>query len=166
MKQIDKLMAKVWDDLRDAADKKNSAALPPLNGRMAELGKMKSDLQAIIRRLNEMGNYSRTEDGQGTTGLRRIRIRVTQGMINQNLLTLTEALNRGIVRTGETFNVETLPTHRKFTTTLKRVGNKFQERGWIGEFYKAANIQAEDIIELVETSPGSWQLKPVDTISL
>lgn len=41
MKQIDGLMAKAWDDLKEAADKKDAASLNPLNGRMAELGKMK-----------------------------------------------------------------------------------------------------------------------------
>jgi hypothetical protein len=160
MTKIDGLMAKAWDDLKEAADKKNTAALSPLNGRMAELGKMKKDLQAIITRLNEMSE-SKTTAGNGP-GLRKIRIKVTQGMINQNLMTLTEALKNGIVRTRETFDIETLPNHKKFHTILERVGNKLQARGSIAAFYRAANVQAGGIVELVEVAPGSWQLKPAE----
>jgi hypothetical protein len=162
MKTIDELMAKAWDELREAAHKKDSSALNPLNGRMAELNKMKRDLQAIIQRLEEMSTPNRAGATGGSGGLRKIRIRVTQGMINQNLLTLTEALRRGIVRTGEMFMIETFPNHRKFKTVLQRVGNKLQERGLIASFYRAANTQADGIVELVEIAPGSWYLKPAE----
>jgi hypothetical protein len=83
-------------------------------------------------------------------------------MINQNLMTLTEPLKNNIVRPRETFQIETLPNHQKFTTILERVGNKLQARGVIADFYRAANVQAGSIVELVEVTPGSWQLKPAE----
>jgi hypothetical protein len=159
MKQIEGLMAKVWDDLKEAADKKDSAALAPLNGRMAELAKMKKDLQGIITRVQEMGDIKKVAFSAPGPGLRKIRIKLTQGMINQNLLTLTQARRNGIVQLGETFRIEALPNHRNFVTTLERVGNKLRERGFIAEFYRAAGMQAGDIVEMIEVSPGSWQLK-------
>jgi hypothetical protein len=159
MKTIDGLIAKTWDDLKEAAHEKNSAALNSLNGRMAELGKMKKDLQTIIARLQEMSATSKPGHGRTESGLRKIRIRVTQGMINQNLLTLTEALKSGIVRTKETFTITTLPNQRRFETFLERVGNKLRARGAIGRFYEAADIQDGDIVELIETESGKWQLR-------
>jgi hypothetical protein len=158
MKQIDDLMAKAWDDLKEAADKKDSASLNPLNGRMAELGKMKKDLQAIITRIQEMVALPSIGTAKTSSGLRKIRIKITQGMINQNLLTLTEAKRNNIVRRGENFTVETLPNQKKFTTFLERVGNKFQERGAIARFYRSANVHAGDIVEMTELTPGVWQL--------
>ena len=79
-------------------------------------------------------------------------------MINQNLLTLTEALRNNVVRTRENFTIETLPNQKKFSTYLERVGNKLQERGAIARFYKSANVQAGDVVELTELTPGVWQL--------
>ena len=158
MKQIDGLMAKAWDDLKEAADKKDSASLNPLNGRMAELGKMKKDLQVIITRIQEMSALPPIGLAKSSSGLRKIRIKVTQGMINQNLLTLTEAKRNGIVRTRENFTIETLPNHKKFTSFLERVGNKLQERGAIAHFYRSADVHAGDVVELTELTPGVWQL--------
>lgn len=80
-------------------------------------------------------------------------------MVNQNLLTLTEALRNHVVRTGEQFTIETFPNNKTFTTHLERVGNKLQARGRIADFYRAANVQAGDIVELIELASGSWQLK-------
>jgi hypothetical protein len=161
MRQIDCLMAKAWDDLEKAAKTKDSASLNPLNGRMAELGKMKKDLLGIITRIQEMSTPSQNGPGKTASGLRKIRIKVTQGMINQNLLTLTEALRNGIVRTQESFSIETFPNQRKFTTFLERVGNKLQERSSIGAFYRDAGVQAGDIVEMTEVTSGNWHLKAV-----
>ena len=51
-----------------------------------------------------------------------------QGMINQNLLTLTEHINRGTIRVGETMDIETVPGGERFTTKVLPTGNKLQER--------------------------------------
>ena len=58
-----------------------------------------------------------------------MQVKVSQGMINQNLLTLTEYVNRGVVRIGEEFTVESDPPGEFFKTDIVRHGNKLRERG-------------------------------------
>ena len=95
-----------------------------------------------------------------------IEIQVTQGMINQNLLTLTEYVNRGIVRVGEEFTVESEPSGELFKTELTDNGNKFRERGAIARFYREAHIRAGDSIALTEISPRRWKLRKAGTVAL
>jgi hypothetical protein len=94
---------------------------------------------------------------KSTTGLRTIMITVSQGMINQNLLTLSSAKAEGIVEIGEKFKV-LLPDGTKFETDLCEPGNKLRERGLIRRFYRAAEVEDGDQVVLIETSPGSWKL--------
>lgn len=160
--KIDALIAKAWEELRNAANSKDSSALNSLNGRMAELNKMKKDLQLISVRVYEMDDSGKTVQIKNPTRLRKISIRVTQGMLNQNLLTLTDACRQGIVHRGETFQIETLPNNGKINTTLLRAGNRLKQRGKIAAFYQAANVKPGDNVEMTEISPGSWQLKAAD----
>lgn len=89
--------------------------------------------------------------------LRKIRTSVTQGEINQNLLTLTDARKRGLIRTGEQFRIR-LADGRQFETELVYPGSKLRERGRIGEFYRQYKIKPGDHILLEETEPGVWTL--------
>lgn len=91
--------------------------------------------------------------------LRELPIEVTQGMINQNLLTLTNHVKRGRIRTGEDLTIETDPSGERFTTELLTNGNKLQERGAIGRFYREAHVQAGDFVVLTEIAPKKWALK-------
>jgi len=59
---------------------------------------------------------------------REIAVAVTEGMINQNLLTLTEAVRRRTIAVGDKLTVET-PSGDQFETTVLEAGNKLQERG-------------------------------------
>ena len=54
-----------------------------------------------------------TQNGQQ---LRKLPVEVTQGMIKQNLLTLTEHVKRGRIRVGEDLIVETQPSGERFRT--------------------------------------------------
>jgi hypothetical protein len=107
---------------------------------------------------------SHTYDSPRREGNRTIEIQVTQGMINQNLLTLTDHVHRGIVRIGEEFTVESEPSGEVFKTELLENGNKFRERGAIARFYEAAHVHAGDCITLAETSPRRWKLRKVGSI--
>ena len=88
---------------------------------------------------------------------RKIRTPVTQGEINQNLLTLTDARKRGLIRIGEPLKIR-LPDGQQFETELVHPGNKLRERGRIGEFYRQNKIKPGDHILLEETEPGVWTL--------
>lgn len=88
---------------------------------------------------------------------RRIRTSITQGEINQNLLTLTDARKRGLIRMGEQFRIR-LPDGQEFETELVQPGNKLRERGRIREFYEQQRIKPGDHVILEEVSPGTWTL--------
>ena len=88
---------------------------------------------------------------------RKIRTPVTQGEINQNLLTLTDARRRGLIRIGEPFKIR-LPDGQLFETELVHPGNKLRERGRIGEFYRQHKIKPGDNVLLEEIEPGLWTL--------
>ncbi|HQY04509.1 MAG: hypothetical protein KA257_10925 [Opitutaceae bacterium] len=96
-------------------------------------------------------------DGPVTKRLRRIRTQITQGEINQNLLTLTSARKRGHIRLGETFKIK-LPDGQDFETELVQPGNKLRERGLIGGFYRQQVIKTGDYVLMEETEPGVWTL--------
>jgi hypothetical protein len=118
-------------------------------------------LLEIERRLvdvleNTLG-FESDKFGVSPAGLRELTIEVSQGMINQHLLTLTHAKRLGKVKLGEEFNI-TLPDGTNFTTDLCDPGNKLRERGLIRQFYEKAGIKDGDKALLSETSPGAWQL--------
>lgn len=89
--------------------------------------------------------------------LRRIRSEITQGEINQNLLTLTSARKRGHIRIGEHFKIR-MPDGQEFETELVHPGNRLRERGWIREFYRQQGIKPGDFVVLEEIEPGIWKL--------
>ena len=89
--------------------------------------------------------------------LRRIHTSITQGEINQNLLTLTNARKRGLIRLGERFRIR-LPDGQDFETELVQPGNKLRERGRIREFYLNQGIKPGDYVVLEETEPGAWTI--------
>ena len=90
---------------------------------------------------------------------KKLKIRVSQGMINQNLLTLTQYVKRGVVKSGTEFNIESMPSGEVFKTKLLSHSNKLQERGAISRFYKDASVRAGDDVILSENRPGKWVLR-------
>lgn len=89
--------------------------------------------------------------------LRRISVDITEGMLNQSLLTLTKAKKMGIVRVDERFVIQP-PEGAPFETKLLRVGNRIKERGRIGAFYEDEKIEDLDRVILEETKPKHWKL--------
>ena len=158
-------MTKTMGKVADAAKNQDLNALEALTRRASELKQMKEQVLAIQHRLqgfvaNEHvpGVYLDSKTPYG----REIRIEITQGMINQNLLTLTEAINRGTVSIGEALVIEAEPSERKFKTVVMGNGNKLQERGEIRKFYQDAKVAPGDMVLLRETSPGQWKLRKLD----
>ena len=97
-----------------------------------------------------------TQNGQK---LRELPVEVSQGMINQNLLTLTDHVKRGRIRVGEEMLIEALPSGERFRTDLVVNGNKLRERGAIGRFYREAGVHDGEFVVLTETAPQRWTLR-------
>lgn len=93
-----------------------------------------------------------------TSGLRTLAIEVSQGMLNQHLLTLTDAKRSGLVKGGEKFKIQ-LPDGTIFSTELCDPGNKLRERGLIRKFYADSNVTEGDTVVMEEKSRGSWLLR-------
>ncbi|MGH7975435.1 MAG: hypothetical protein ACREDS_01905 [Limisphaerales bacterium] len=154
---MDQTMSKITK----AAASQNLTELETLTNRASELKRMKEQIAAIQHRLigfagnNEIKIQS---NGHSNLAQRELLIEVSQGMINQNLLTLTEPLKRGQVRIGEELIIEALPSGERFKTVVMTNGNKLQERGAIGKFYREAGVHAGDFVLLREISRGNWQL--------
>lgn len=113
--------------------------------------------QAAIEVVESTLSADPDEVAVGEGGLRKLTITVTEGMINQNLLTLTEARNRGMVSLGEKFTIK-LPDGSEFTTDLCEPGNRLRERGAIRRFYQDNKVGDGDRVTLSEVSPSHWTL--------
>ena len=96
---------------------------------------------------------------QNREKLRELPVEVTQGMINQNLLTLTDHVRWGRIRAGEDLIIEAQPSGARFRTDLVENGNKLRERGKIGQFYREAGVHAGEFVVLTETAPQRWTLR-------
>ena len=158
---IKNLMDQTMTKITEAASSQNLAELEALTKRASELKHMKEQIAAIQHRLvslTDKGDAKFRPSNDSALTRRELLIEVSQGMINQNLLTLTEPLKRGQIRVGEELIVETLPSGERFKTAVMTNGNKLQERGAIGKFYRSAGVKAGDFVELREISRGSWQL--------
>lgn len=158
---IDKLMDQTMSKITKAAASQNLAELELLTKRASELKQMKEQIIAIQHRLIAFADNNELKilsGGDPSSVHRELLIEVSQGMINQNLLTLTEPLKRGQIRIGEELIIEPLPSGERFKTVVMTNGNKLQERGAIGRFYREAGIHAGDSVVLREISRGSWQL--------
>ncbi len=108
---------------------------------------------AVAGTAGELSDQSFRKEG----GLRIIIVHVTEGMINQSLLTLTDARKAGLVSLGETFQV-TLLGGETFTTTLIEPGSKFRERAMVRAFYERQQVQPGQKVLLKEVEPGKWIL--------
>ncbi len=134
--------------------------LEGLTKQACELKQLKEQVAAIQHRLQTFGggNSSKGTQIASRAALREVLIEVSEGMINQNLLTLTEAIKRGQIRVGEQLVIEATPSGEKFSSDVVQPGNKLRERGAIRKFYASAAVQAGDYITLRESTPGQWQL--------
>lgn len=129
-----------------------------------EVKRLRSDVRALavieahaVSVLSNILSFPEDTARTSPSGLRILTIEVSQGMINQNLLTLTEAKARGVVHEGERFTIR-LPDETSFSTELCSPGNKLRERGLIRKFYADAKIREGDKVVMTEVSQGSWTL--------
>jgi hypothetical protein len=78
-------------------------------------------------------------------------------MVKQNLLTLTDAKKKGLVKVGEHFSIET-DDGETFETRMVKEGNRLRERSKIARFYKHHGVDDGDRVTLQELRPGHWKL--------
>lgn len=133
-----------------------SKKIEQLNSNRQALNKIEAQLIDVLR--NSL-SFDSDRSKASPAGLRTLLIEVSQGMINQNLLTLTDAKKEGKVQIGEKFEIQ-LPDGETFQTELCEPGNKLRERGYIRQFYEKNKIGDRDRVKLEEIRPGSWRLLP------
>ena len=162
--ELDKQIKKVMTQIAEAASKRDLAAIQRLTQKAAELQELREQMVAIQQRFvsltTERIDAPVPSMNQSTNGIiRQLPIEVTQGMINENLLTMSRHVKSGKIKVGEQLVIEPLPSGKPFQTVLLRQGKKLQERGKIASFYRAANVKSGDYVLLTETSSGRWTLK-------
>jgi len=89
----------------------------------------------------------------------RLVIEVTQGMINQNLLTLTGHVKAGRVFPKTEMRIEAKPSGELFCTDLLPEGSRLRERGAIARFNRDAKVCAGDEVVLSKAAADRWTLE-------
>jgi hypothetical protein len=162
---VDKLLEQTMGSISAAAAKRDLAGVTALTKRASELEAIKKTLTGIEDRLKtyrapaSQPSAPKPTEPESNSGLRLLPVEVSQGMINQNLLTLTEHVKRGRIKAGEELLVEVAPSEERFRTELVGNGNKLRERGAIARFYRDAGVRAGDMVVLTEAAPQRWRLR-------
>jgi hypothetical protein len=97
------------------------------------------------------------EKSETTNGFRRMQVEITQGMLNQKYISLTEARKRGLVEIGEKFRIDA-GSGSVVETVLINPGNKFQNRSFVQEFFERNQARVGDSVELTEVKRGVWRI--------
>src|SRR5689334_17936002 len=145
--ELDKHITHVMEQISEAASKHDLAKIQQLTRRAAEFQDLKQQTEAIHKRIASL-----TDEIEGTAlpppsgGIRELPIEVTDGMIRQNLLTLTPHIKSRKIKVGEELVIEALPSGDRFKTDLVEKGNKLRARSEIGAFYRAAKVKGGDYV--------------------
>lgn len=189
IERIEHLLERTMSAVKTAAEQRDVSALQDLAKRSMRLNELEERAKQVERELRELEHDTpaggsangdvlpehaqRPELTRGAPADRaanglvrvsnahRMEIEVTQGMINQNLLTLTEHVNAGRIRTGCQMSIEAKPSEELFNTELLSEGNRLRERAAVARFYHDARVRAGDTIALVQHSPNRWILEKV-----
>ena len=99
-KELDKHIARLMAEITEAASKHDLAAFQRLSNKAAELQELKDQIAAIQHRIGKLSGQadasSKVAASEVTNGhLREMPVEVTDGMIRQNLLTLTPHIKKG-----------------------------------------------------------------------
>lgn len=165
---IERLMAQTMNKISEAAARQDLSVLEMQTKRASALKQMKEQIAAIqnnLIRFMDGNNGAELPSKHLPLGQREVTIHVSQGMINQNLLTLTDPIRRGQLRAEEEMTIEAQPSGEKFTSVIMTQGNKLRERGAIGRFYREAKVHDGDSVTLREIRPGHWTLAKANTNS-
>jgi hypothetical protein len=158
--EIEAEITKTMREISAAAGRGDLNAVERDTKRAAELTAIKGQYDAIRNRVRTLQSGSESSGPlvQTSGTMRELVVHVTEGMIRQNYLPLTEHVKRGVVRIGERVSVEALPSHDRFQTEIVSNGKRLRERGRIAKFYRDAGVRVGDVVLLIEITPGQWQL--------
>jgi hypothetical protein len=159
--EIETEITNTMEKISAAAVRRDLNAVEKETKKAAELTAIKDQYEASKSRVRTLKNESQPTSAFVRTpgSIRELAVPVTQGMITQNLLTLTEPVKRGKILVGERLSIEALPSRDQFQTELLASGKKLRERGKIAKFYRDAGVHAGDVVLLTERTPGQWQLE-------
>ena len=162
--ELDKHITNVMAQISEAASKHDLATIQQLTRKATELQELKDQMAAIQQRIASLSGGSAGAAFSSAKvvkngGIRELPIEVTDGMIRQNLLTLTPHINSRKIKVGEELIIEALPGGDRFKTDLVDKGNKLRARSEIGRFYRDAKVKGGDYVLLTEVEPGRWTLK-------
>lgn len=125
--------------------------------------KLEQALEVIQDELEELveefgADAPKDRSRKTTTGSRKIQVQITQGMINQKYLSLTQAKKAGIVKVGDSFKIH-VGDGIVVETCLINPGNKFQNRTFVQSVFEKHGAEAGDYIELEEQEDHSWTMQ-------
>jgi hypothetical protein len=143
---LDALLTELYREIGLAAGSHDLAGLQRLSKRIAQVEDLKRQWIVSERDVTKPdGNRQQAPfplPTESAGSLRELAVEVTEGMIRQNLLTLTPHVKRGRIKPGEQLVVEAIPSGERFQTELLEQGNRLRARGEIARFYKDANVSA------------------------
>jgi hypothetical protein len=93
-----------------------------------------------------------------SSNYRQIRVQVTQGMINQNMITMSEARKKGQIFLSEKMEIMPIPSGKLFETEICNPGVKLKARSAVKHFFETAGVKAGDFIVFDEVDRNSWKL--------
>jgi hypothetical protein len=165
---IDALLEKAFGEVEVAAETRDGARVDRLNDKIRRLERLRRTLLDVYAKVNQIQSEpTGTPGGQDGQKLRVMTIRVTEGMLKNNMLTVSPYLKQGIVRYGEEMQIEvTSPYEQRFRTVIIQQGNKLQARGPIRRFLLENKIKPDDEVMLREVSFGTWQLTKAEPPNL
>jgi hypothetical protein len=126
---------------------------------------IEAELKRIEADLSIAGHFelSEPEDNLGSNAApqssnrRPIIIPVTDGMLRQNLFTLTKAVKTKRMSVGQKITL-ILPDETQLTSTILAPGNRLQERSLIRKFYTENSVKAGDILQLHDVDADTWRV--------
>lgn len=158
---LEELQDNIIAELRDQCEDLDDTYIETLASRIAQTKVLKqrfSDLAEIVEKLaQEHWGDTDTDSSESASGLRKITIEVTDGMIRNHMLTLTQACKAGIVRTGEKLKL-TFPWKEVIQTEIMSPGNRLRERSAIRRIYEENSMVSGDRVILTETLKGRWNV--------
>lgn len=117
--------------------------------------------QVMVAVAYELGVWE--EEANASTHGKLITVILTDSMIRNKMLTLTDAKNSGVVSIGDKFKIE-FPNGKEVTTELVGPNNRLKERGAFRDFYSEYELKAGAKLRLT-LSPDTSNLWKVEILS-
>lgn len=145
-------------NVKRAAEEKQLRRLHVANRQLEELTAVETTINRSLRKLEDLEVEARIGIPTDRPSLRNFSVWVTQGMIDNQRLTLTRVLRTRLILVGEKMLITIPATDEVVRTEVMAQGKKLRCRGAIGRFFLKANVTAGTEVSMTETAPGEWVL--------